>query len=262
MKGIELLSVFFIAIVAIGGAVARLLTVGGALIAFFVGSSVWIGLGLDGLLLLATFFLTSSFWSLYRRDQKSESAQHIEKGEQRDAYQVLANGGWAALFALYGTLFQEEVFYVGAVCALATANSDTWASEIGVLSKGRPIHVFTLQRVPRGTSGGVTVLGTVAGGLGAATIAFLASLLEIFSLEAAIVVFLFAVGGMWLDTLLGATIQRKQRCLICKNETEARIHCGQRTVYLRGLKWMTNDVVNASAIGVSTIASLYIVLLT
>lgn len=53
---------------------------------------------------------------------------------------------------------------------------DTLASELGILSRGRPRLVTTLQPVPPGTNGGMSVAGTLASILGGALIGVLMAL--------------------------------------------------------------------------------------
>lgn len=52
--------------------------------------------------------------------------------------------------------------------------ADTFSSELGILAQSRPrlLTSWTLREVPPGTNGGVTVLGTIAGFLGAFVLAF------------------------------------------------------------------------------------------
>lgn len=57
--------------------------------------------------------------------------------------------------------------------------ADTFSSELGILSKHSPrlLTSWNFRRVPPGTNGGITVLGTMAGFLGAAIIALTSLLL-------------------------------------------------------------------------------------
>ena len=120
----------------------RSLTAGGAVWAVVVGTTLFgLGGGVPGLALVA-FFLTSTALSKHRKAEKLRlTGGLIEKGDQRDALQVLANGGPAAIFSVLYAVTGTEFFYVGALGSLAAATSDTWATEIGLLSPLRPRHV-------------------------------------------------------------------------------------------------------------------------
>ena len=49
----------------------------------------------------------------------------------------------------------------------ACCNGDTWSSEIGsVVSKSEPIHIISWKKVPRGTNGGVSLIGILASIMG------------------------------------------------------------------------------------------------
>src|SRR6185503_19506702 len=99
------------------------------------------GLGWRGLLLLLAFFVSSTL---------------LSKPTTRNAWQVLANGGVAALAALAGS-------WAAFAGALAAATSDTWASEIGRHSRSLPRLISNGTAVPAGTDGGITVRGPVGG---------------------------------------------------------------------------------------------------
>ncbi len=53
---------------------------------------------------------------------------------------------------------------------MACCLGDTFASEIGILSKSTPRLVTTWRKVPPGTNGGMTLLGTLASACGGALI--------------------------------------------------------------------------------------------
>jgi uncharacterized protein (TIGR00297 family) len=168
------------------------LTTGGIVAAAGVGVAVTGGLGLGGLGLLATFFLTGSLLT-----QISGGA-----GGQRTARQVVANGGAAAAAALFGS-------WAGAAGSLAAATADTWATEIGSFARTPPRLLTTAEPVPRGASGGVTTLGTSGGVAGAALIGALTAALGPAGWRGAAITAAVGVLGMLFDSLLGATAQSR-----------------------------------------------------
>lgn len=207
-------------------------------------------------LALIFFFVSSSFFSHFRaRDKAQTAADKFSKGGQRDIVQVAANGGVATLLALShglaapGALRKAlQAAYTG---ALATANADTWATELGVLSRRPPRLITTGKFVAPGTSGGITLPGTGAAACGALALGLVFWLLQGCqkSLASLPLIALFSgLGGSIADSLLGATVQAMYYCPTCGKETERRIHnCGTKTRSLRGIFWIDNDVVNFTA---------------
>jgi uncharacterized protein (TIGR00297 family) len=246
---------------------ARALSVDGAVAACLVGGTVFGFGGWAWAILLVLFFSSSSLLSLFKASEsrKQRAARTFEKGGRRDAAQVLANGGIPALLALISAFVQPAVLplvYSAYAGALAAAAADTWATEIGVLSKRPPRLITNGRTVPPGTSGGVTLLGSsaaVAGALlmGAAAAApaivpFLAS--GPLSSYARPLVILFAAGaggvvGALVDSLLGAALQASYRCPRCDQPTESALHsCGTQTELVKGIRGINNDRVNVLAV--------------
>ncbi|PAE21813.1 hypothetical protein CHH80_03735 [Bacillus sp. 7504-2] len=255
---------FIIIIIAVFfGYVGRFLTLSGSIAAAFVGILTVLGLHIEGLFLLGLFFATSSYWSKYKKDQKDQVEERLAKGSRRDWLQVIANGGCAALTSLLYYITGEPLYVIAFCILIATSNSDTWASEIGTLSKKLPLSVRSFQLVPKGTSGAISALGTFAGIAGSALIAIASLFLFAFSIEIAFLVFLFGFFGNLLDTGLGALFQATYRCNHCSLETEKTYHCGQRTEKIRGFSLLNNDVVNllssllAALLGCIVINELY-----
>jgi uncharacterized protein (TIGR00297 family) len=221
------------------------------------------------------FFVSSSVLSHYRSAQKAHLAEKFEKGQQRDLAQTLANGGWGALLAVIVALVgRESQWYpflaLGYFGAMAAVNSDTWATELGVLSAQRPRLITTGQAVEVGASGGVTWQGTLSALAGSAFIALCTFLfiqgaswltsggLLLSDWFVVPIVTLAGFGGSLLDSLLGATVQRIYTCRECQKETERRQHRdGHTTVVLRGWRWLNNDMVNLlSSVAASLAAAL------
>ncbi|MEM8585779.1 MAG: DUF92 domain-containing protein [Bacteroidota bacterium] len=100
------------------------------------------------------------------------------------------------------------------LAVLATANSDTWASEIGRYFKGRTYDILRFRRVEPGLSGGISLAGTIAAGFGAALIAAFAFLISRDWISGLIVysfIWIFGFAGMLIDSILGALFQPKYK---------------------------------------------------
>jgi uncharacterized protein (TIGR00297 family) len=219
----------------------RTLTLDGAVAAAGVGCLTFTLGGLPAAGALLAFFGSSSALSRVGEAHKRSLPLAQAKGSDRDAWQVLANGGVATLCLVAGRPR-------GLVGALAAANADTWATELGLLSSRRPRLITTLRPVPAGTSGGVTLQGLLASGGGALTVGLgYAALGGGWSnVQRALVA---GLGGAVVDSLLGATLQASYWCPACEILTEESVHgrCGNPTELRGGLSWVTNDAVNALA---------------
>ncbi|WP_257391413.1 DUF92 domain-containing protein [Cytobacillus gottheilii] len=229
---------------AFGGYRLKVLSLSGAFSACIVGISVGLGFGFNGLIILGMFFLTSSLWSNYKKQKKAMIEEIVQKGANRDWQQVLANGGVAAGASLLYWQTSAEVWLLAFFISIASANSDTWASEIGSLSKKAPVYIRTLKPAPPGTSGAVSLLGTIAGIAGSFVISFTA--LSLFDIEYStfLLVFLFGFAGNLVDTLLGAYVQAVYVCPVCGKHMEKIVHCQVKTTLQKGKAFFTNDVVN------------------
>lgn len=233
------------AAVAFAALRARSLAPSGAVAATIVGA-IAVGAGWGWGALLVVYFVTSSALSRWRRDEKARRTDAIvEKGGERDAGQVLANGGAFAVTALAAMLAPgHAAFGLAGAGALAAAAADTWATEIGVLARRPPRSIRTGRVVPAGTSGAVSwpgLAGMVAGGLG---IAALAHALGVATVGPA---FAGGVVGAIGDTVLGASVQEARWCDRCEAATERRVHaCGTATRRNAGVGGLDNDWVNVA----------------
>jgi uncharacterized protein (TIGR00297 family) len=264
MMGQLAVGLFLSALIGGLGYWRRALSVSGVVGAILVGTAIF---GLGGWvwgLLLVTFFVSSSWLSHYRRADKEPLADKFAKGSRRDLGQTLANGGLGAVLAAAYAGSPDPLLFMAFIGVMATVNADTWATELGVLSRVPPRLITTGEEVVPGTSGGVTRLGIWASLAGALLIGAMAAALSqvrsllsggVWSLQAASYPLLAVAGGLTgslFDSLLGATVQTIYYCDRCGKETESPIHgCGQISRPVRGWGWMNNDGVNvlASALG-------------
>jgi uncharacterized protein (TIGR00297 family) len=208
-------------------------------------------------LALVAFFVSSSLLSHYKAQIKERRAgEKFEKGGQRDFAQTMANGGIASFLALaYGLIGEPAALLALFGGVLATVTADTWATELGVLSPHRPRLVTTGRPVEAGTSGGVTLVGlgaSLAGGLciGLALVVFI-SIGQIFTVQPLTPPYWLlpacAAGGLagsLFDSLLGATVQALYRYPDGRETERASGRDGTPNRFVRGWRWLNNDLVN------------------
>ncbi|MEJ2748735.1 MAG: DUF92 domain-containing protein [Anaerolineae bacterium] len=239
------------------------LSYSGAASALVVGTLIF---GLGGWqwgVLLALFFISSSLLSHFKETEKRAAAEKFDKGHRRDSGQVAANGGLGAVLAILSAIFPWMGWFPLFVGVMATVTADTWATELGTLSRQPPRLITNGRVVEVGTSGGVSVLGTAVS-LGGGLFIGLAAGLMMPGYSAWLLAGLGAAGGLigsLFDSLLGATVQQIYYCDVCQKDTERKIHkCGQPTRPLRGWSWLNNDLVNlwASLVGGGTAVLLWL----
>jgi uncharacterized protein (TIGR00297 family) len=154
--------------------------------------------------LIALFVITFAATKYGRAKKEARGLAEPRKG--RRASQIVANLGVAALCAALGE-------YDGCIAALAEAAADTVSSEIGQAVGGPAWLITGLRRVPAGTDGAVSVVGTMAGIAAAIAIVGVSALHHGLGSSALgsskALVFVAACAGLFFDSLLGATVERR-----------------------------------------------------
>jgi Raf kinase inhibitor-like YbhB/YbcL family protein/uncharacterized protein (TIGR00297 family) len=249
------LGILLAAIIAFAAYLAKSLSRSGGFAAFLLGSVIFGIGGITWSILLLAFFVSSSGLSRLFKKQKLTFEEKFSKGSRRDAGQVAANGAVAGLLTILFPLFSSNTWIWAAYAgALAAVNADTWATELGVLSKSLPRLITTGKTVEAGTSGGISLTGTLAALGGAIFIAIPAVLFKPANLALTVeqnfllfhIVAIAGLVGSLIDSLLGATIQAIYFCDNCQKLTEKHpLHsCGNQTRLARGNAWLNNDWVN------------------
>ena len=185
-----------------GGVITAVLT-----LAPLPGMSSWYHSALPAL--LALFVLTFAATRFGRGKKQQLGVAEDKRG--RNAAQVAANLGVAGLGAAVALThpLPDMLYAVVVVAALAEATADTLASELGEVLGGPPLLVTTLRRVTPGTDGAISLAGTVAGTGGAILVVLVAVSTLGLRLGDALAAGLGAVGGLFVDSLLGATAERR-----------------------------------------------------
>ena len=212
------------------------LSASGAVAGTAVGSVVFGFGGFGAALVLVTFFVSSSALSLLPPGGERSA---------RDAWQVMANGSVAAVaISLTGLQPMATVAFLGATAAAA---ADTWATEIGVRLGKSPRSILSLRKQPPGTSGAVSLPGTLAAAAGALAVASVGCwLMAGISGPQLVAVSLGGLLGSIFDSVLGAGLQARYRCSLCGASPEVARHggCPERATRLSGVPGLDNDAVN------------------
>ena len=237
----------------------------GFIAATAIGCTVIFLGGIQWFILLASFLIIASITTRYRYEQKTKLHSAQENKGARGWRNVMANGGIAILSSLgYGVtkLASFEMMFLGAV---STATADTLATELGLLSSNDPRLITALsQRVRRGVSGGVTLLGESATLLGSFAIAIVASVIGFSGLPPLQLWMISLISGFLgsiFDSFIGASLQSRYECPICSEETENRIHCESFTRLKRGYAFIDNNLVNLGSTAVGALIAMGLLML-
>ena len=180
----------------------------------------------SGLIPLALLFVLTFLSTRAGRRRKAEAGL-AEGRKGRSAAQVIANLSVAALVVsplgqaiamgstgpCCGTGYSQHwvipVTRLMCLAALVEATADTVSSEIGQVFGGRPVMLLSLKRVEVGTDGAVSLLGSGAGILAGAMVAVVGMWGLRLSAREACIALVAGVCGLFFDSLLGATLERR-----------------------------------------------------
>ena len=209
----------------------KLLTPAGYLHAWVLGVLVWGTLGWQGYAVVLFYFLVGSAVTRIGMEQKEAAGIAEKRSGQRGPENVWGSalaGTVCALATLTVSSPLRELFILGYIASFSTKLADTTASEVGKAYGQRTFLITTLQPVPRGTEGAISLEGTLAGIVAAVGIALLGWGIGQIDGMGVVCCGIAAFIATNVESLIGATLQSKWQ-------------------------WMTNEVVNVinTAIGAS-----------
>jgi uncharacterized protein (TIGR00297 family) len=197
----------FIAIVfAILARAMGAVTGGGALAGAVVAFLIMWAAGFAGFLPLLTLFLLTVLSTRWGRKRKQRLGL-AEPNRGRTASQVLANLGaaTACVMPIFWLPELSDVLLVAFAAALAEAAADTVSSEVGQATAHGAYLITTFRDVAIGTNGAISIEGTVAGCVAASILSWVAAFAGLVDWRWTPVVAFAGVGGMFLDSIMGAT---------------------------------------------------------
>lgn len=211
----------------------KLLTPAGYIHAWVLGVLVWGILNWPGYGVVMFYFLVGSGLTRVGMAKKEAAGIAEKRSGMRGPENVWGSALTATVCAsgilLISQLNQQvvqadllwlvPVLSLGYVASFATKLSDTTASEIGKAYGQRTFLITTLQPVPRGTEGAVSLEGTVAGILASVAIASVGWAVGLMHLPGIFICMIAAFLATNLESVIGATLQTQ-------------------------LDWLTNEMVN------------------
>lgn len=251
------------------------LTTSGAISAFVVGF-LTLSCGYRFGTLLVGFYLTSTKLTKFKAEWKQKiDTQYKPSGGGRSANQVLACSVLGVFICLIyffcrgvdqPIAFDQDPIAAFLWCCYishyACCNGDTWASELGVLSQTEPVLITSLhRRVPRGTNGGISLVGTVASAAGGASIGLFFYLHSLIAFPSAALQyhaitlgFFTGLLGSMIDSFLGATVQATWydpdlKAIVAARKDDSSCCCKR----ICGRDWLSNEQVNGVSVFVTTL---------
>ena len=159
-------------------------------------------------LIMLLFFILAMLATRYNIEYKRSIRVEEAKGGVRGYQNMFSNGLAPTIAAVCYGIYPHPIFVAAYLGGVATAAADTNAGEIGVCG-GTPYLITTMKQVPRGTNGGVTLLGEAAGLITAALIGLGAVLLGVADLPLFLAAMLGGFIGTNLDSLFGQIFENK-----------------------------------------------------
>lgn len=230
----------------------KTLTLAAAVCSLIVALCITISIDINALLMMAVFYVGAMLCDRIKQKKKRIVLYDVHDSHgKRNLIQVLCCAIFPCLSGICFLITKNPSWLCVYSATLAESFGDTAASEIGILSKKVPVDICTFQKIELGLSGGVTLLGYVACVGAAAVISALYLFFYNMNWSGCVIVFVSAMLGVTVDSVLGSLVQRKFVCQVCGVHTERVEHCEAPTKLYRGCRWLRNTEVNLISNGFS-----------
>ncbi len=187
------------------------LTVAAALTGGLLAVIIFTGGGFTGIGLLAAFFIVGVGATGWKLNIKMKNGLAEEKQGKRNAGQVFANAGAAAVLALLAKYTPEaaEALYLMIAGCFSAATADTLSSELGNVYGKSYYHMLTFRKMQRGANGAVSLQGSISGIVGSIIIALIYVLGTGWNAQHFLVIIVAGTIGNIADSILGLTLENR-----------------------------------------------------
>ncbi|GCE65506.1 hypothetical protein OMCYN_01445 [cyanobiont of Ornithocercus magnificus] len=188
-----------------------LLTPAGWVHAGILGTILWGSLGWRGWFAVVLYLILGSIVTRLGLREKTYAGIAEARGGQRAAANVWGSAATGAALAMLiaAGVQPTQALRLGFAASFAAKLADTCGSEIGKRWGHTTVLITTLQPVPAGTEGAISLEGTLASIFGSIVMTFIMStLLPFGGLLSCTTVALSGLIATLFESLIGATLQR------------------------------------------------------
>lgn len=221
----------------------------GLISGILVGSLFLLTGGYVAVIILLTFFLVGSIFTKYKYSYKERIKAAEPKGGARGWRNVFSNLFFPSLALLLHYINANYTYLVAFLSSISCSLADTLASELGPLDRRGPWMITNLRKVPHGTSGAISIIGTFSSLLGSFIIPLEALTFGMADLTTFILSSILGFFSSMFDSLLGATLQARFLCEHDGSVVEDTSSCYNGVIHLSGLPWINNHSVNIISTG-------------
>ncbi len=240
---------FFLSLlIAIISLKVKFLKISGSLATFILAFLIFSFGGWQWTLSIFSFFVLSSVLSKIREKKNPAVNKYFQKSGSRDFFQVVANGGLGGVLVVINYFIPNQIWFSVYSGIIAAACADTWATEIGTLTRHKTYDILNFKKVEPGTSGGVSFAGFIGSLAGAFCISLIAAIwIDKQQIGFILLITFSGFAASALDSILGTTLQVQYKCLKCGRIIDNKIHCETTAEKIHGINFINNDFVNLVA---------------